>query len=141
LDAGGLASQIAEEVETSAADLAFANHFDGADRWGMQGEDAFDAYAEADATHGESGAGSAALLRDDHTFKSLETFFFLLAFTFLEADVHADGVARAEFGEVFAQLRFMQFTNCRVHVRASFRPTGGGASFSKANQNYSQVFA
>src|SRR5437899_10193300 len=64
----------------------------------MQGEDAFDAYAEADATHGESGAGSAALLRDDHTFKSLQTFFFLLAFTFLEADVHADGVARAALG-------------------------------------------
>src|SRR5690348_4634591 len=92
----------------------------------MQRENALDAYAKADAPNGESGAGGAAFLRDDHAFKSLEAFLFLLALAFLEADVYANRIARTELGEVFAQLRIMQFTNCRVHVRASFRPTQAG---------------
>src|SRR5690349_14361225 len=97
----------------------------------MQREDALDAYAKADAANRESGAGGAAFLRDHHTFKSLEAFLFLFALAFLEADVHANGIARAELGEVFAQLRFMQFANCRVHVRASFRPTQAGPALER----------
>src|SRR5215467_8381528 len=131
LDASRLAPQIAEVIETRAANLAFANHFDGANRGRMQRKNALDAYPKADATDSKRCAGGPALLRNHHTFKSLEAFFFLLAFPFLEADVHTNGVARAELREVLAQLRFMQFTNCRVHVRASFRPTQAGPALER----------
>jgi len=42
-----------------------------------------------------------------HALEGLEALLHLLAFAFLQADVDAHGVARAELGEVFAQLRFM----------------------------------
>src|SRR6266700_17969 len=120
LDAGGLALQITEVIKTSAANLAFAYHFDGANRGGMQREDALDAHTEAYSPDCKRCARGTPFLRDHHAFKGLEPLLFLLALAFLEADVHANGIARAKLGEVFAQLRVMQFTNCRVHVRASF---------------------
>src|SRR5213082_181529 len=120
LDAGSLAPQFAQVIQAGAADLAFTDHFDGANHRRMQWKDALNAYTKADAADGESGAGGPAFLRDHHAFKSLEAFLFLLTLAFLQADVHANSITRAELGKVFAQLRFMQFTDCRVHVRASF---------------------
>jgi len=107
LDAGGLAPEVAEVIEAGAANLALAGDFDGRDRGRMEREDALDAGAEADATYGECGAGGAALLGDHNAFERLDAFLDLFAFAFEEADIDPDCVARAEVGEVFAQLRFV----------------------------------
>jgi len=48
----------------------------------------------------------------------------MIAFAFEEADVDADGVARTEIGQIFAQLRFMEFANHRIHFRCSFFSLG-----------------
>ncbi|HKM80574.1 MAG TPA: hypothetical protein VJY15_06385, partial [Candidatus Acidoferrum sp.] len=48
------------------------------------------------------------------------------------------GVAGAKLGEVFAQLRFVQLTNYRIHFLCSLQTHSGGASTSKANSNYKQ---
>jgi hypothetical protein len=52
--------------------------------------------------------------------------------------MHLDGVARPEIGEVFAQLRFMQLTNNRIHFLYSLQTHSGGASTSETNTNYKQ---
>ncbi len=86
----------------------------------MQRENAFDANAKADPAHRKGGPRRPALLGDHHAFECLEALLHLLAFAFLQADVYAHGIARAKFGEVFAQLRFMQFLNYGIHVPVSF---------------------
>ena len=120
LDAGCFTLEVAQVIEASAAHFALADHFDGADRGRVEREDALDADAKADAAHREGGAGGPALLGDHHAFECLKTFLNLFAFTFLQADIDADRVARTELRQVFAQLRFMELTNYRIHVRVSF---------------------
>ena len=73
----------------------------------MQRKNALDAHAKTDPAHRKGRAGRPALLGDHHALEGLEALLHFLAFAFLEADVDAHGVARAEFREVFAQLRFM----------------------------------
>ena len=107
LDAGSLAAQFAQVVEASAADVTLAGDLDRGDGWRVERKDALNAGAEADAANGEGGAGGAALLGDHHAFKGLDAFLDLFAFAFKEADVDADGVARAELRQIFAQLRFV----------------------------------
>jgi hypothetical protein len=127
LDAGSFALEVAEIIEAGAADFALAYDFYRADRGRVERENTLDAYAEADAADGEGGAGSAAFLGDNYTFKGLEAFFFLVAFTFFEADVHADGVAGAKVWKIGAQLRVVQFLDYRVHVLDSLQTHSGGA--------------
>src|ERR1700760_1248416 len=92
----------------------------------MQRENALDADAEVDATHRKGGAGSAAFFGNYYAFKSLEALFFLLAFAFFEANVHANAVAGAKLGQIFAQLRFMQFLNYRIHCLIPCSPAQTG---------------
>src|SRR6266481_1724607 len=139
LDAGGLAAQIAQVIEARAANIALADDVDRSDRGRMQRENAFDAYAETHATNSEARAAGAALLRNHHAFKGLDAFLDLFAFAFHQAHVHLDGVAGAELGEIFAQLRFMQLLNDRIHFRYSLQTHSGGASTSKPNINYRQT--
>jgi hypothetical protein len=73
----------------------------------MQRENALDAHTKTDTPHRKSCAGCPAFFGDNHAFKRLETFLFFLPFAFFETDIYANGVARAELGKVFAQLRFM----------------------------------
>src|SRR5215831_7564526 len=127
LDAGGLAFQIAEVVQTGASDMALARNLDGGDGGRMERKYALYAGAKADAAHGEGGARRATLFGDDHAFKGLDAFFDLVAFAFKEADVDLDRVARAEVGQIFAQLRFMEFANRRIHFSYSLQdPLGRG---------------
>src|SRR6267142_1828896 len=107
LDAGGLALQIAQVIQPCPANFTFANHFNGADRGGVQRKDALDANAKTDPAHRKGGAGRPALLGDHHALECLEALLHLLAFAFLQADVDAYGVTGAELGKVFAQLLFM----------------------------------
>src|SRR5258707_182910 len=85
---------------------------------------------------GEGGAGGAALLGNHNAFERLNAFLDLFAFAFEEADIDADGVARTELGEVFAQLRVMKLTNYGMHVRYSLKTHSGGASSCKTNCKY-----
>src|SRR5712691_1238714 len=105
LDAGGLALQIAQVIQPRASNFALANDFNRADCWRVQWENAFDADAKADPTHRKGCTGRPALFGDHDAFERLQAFLYLLAFAFLQADVDAHGVTRAELGEVFAQLR------------------------------------
>src|SRR5882757_138073 len=139
LDAGCLAAQIAQVIEARTADVALADDVDRSNRGRMQREDALDAHAETHTAHGEARAAGAALLRNHHAFKCLDAFLDLLAFAFHQAYVHLDGVAGAELGEIFAQLRFMQLLNDRIHFRCSLQTHSGGASTSKANIDYRQT--
>ena len=106
----------------------------------MQREDALHAGAKAHAAHGKAGAAGPALLRNHHTFKCLDAFLDLFALAFEKADIHPYGVAGAKVGEVFAQLRFVQLTNYRIHFLYSLQTHSGGASTSKANYNYRQTY-
>src|SRR5262249_36403044 len=90
LDACGLTFQVAKVIEAGAANFALAGDFYRRDRGRMQGEDALDAGAEADATDREGGAGSAALLRNHNSFERLDALLDLFAFAFLEANVDAN---------------------------------------------------
>src|SRR5439155_11357539 len=90
LDAGGLAPEVTQVVQAGTADMALAGYFDGRDGRRMQREDTLDTGAEADAAHGEGGAGSAALLGDHHAFKGLDAFLDLFALAFEEADIDAN---------------------------------------------------
>jgi hypothetical protein len=53
--------------------------------------------------------------------------------------MHLDGVAGAELRKIFAQLRFMQLLNDRIHFRYSLQTHSGGASTSETNINYRQT--
>src|SRR5258708_39493438 len=72
LDAGGLALQIAQVIQPCPANFTFANHFNGADRGGVQRKDALDANAKTDPAHRKGGAGRPALLGDHHALECLE---------------------------------------------------------------------
>src|SRR5713226_2126588 len=119
LDAGGLALQIAQVIQPCTANFTLANDFDRADGRRVQRENAFDADAKTDSAHCKGGTGRPALLGDHHALECLEALLHLLAFAFLQADVDAHGIARAELGEVFAQLRFVQLLNSGIHVPVS----------------------
>src|SRR5580700_2742303 len=97
----------------------------------MQRENALNADAETHASYGKRSTRSAALLRYHNPFERLQALLFLLAFPFLQANVDAHRVARAKFGEVFAQLRFMQFSDNRIHVRIPCRPTQAGPALQR----------
>src|SRR5882762_3314333 len=107
LDTGSLSTKFTQVVESGAAHLALADHFNRADGGGVQRKNALDTYAKAHPAHRERRTGRSALLGDHHAFERLQALLFLLAVAFLQADIDTDGVTRPEFGEVFAQLRFM----------------------------------
>src|SRR2546428_14047580 len=107
LNAGSLALQIAQVIQPRAAYFTLANDFNRADRGRVQRENAIEADAKADPAHGKCCTGRPALLGDHHALERLKALLHLLAFTFLQADVDAHGIARSELGEVFAQLRFV----------------------------------
>src|SRR5579885_171425 len=101
-DACGLAAEAAEVVELRAADATAADEFHLADDGAVHGEDALDADAEADLTHGEGLAHAVALARDHHALERLKA---LLRLRLLDAHVHAHRVARLELRDVRPQLR------------------------------------
>lgn len=140
-DASGFASEVAQVVQPCAAHTALANYVNRGDGRRVQREYAFHAGAETDAPHREGRAAGTAFLRNHHSFKSLDAFLDLFPFALEKADIHAHGVAGTKFGEVFAQLRFVQLTNYRIHLLYSLETHSGGASTFKANTDYSQKIA
>src|SRR5574341_348195 len=95
--AGGLALEIAQVEQAGAAHARGTHHLHLVDDLGVQGEDALHALSEAHLAHGEAAMGAAAA-GDDGAFEGLQALFL----AFLDAHVHADGVARGELRQVGA---------------------------------------
>src|SRR6266478_4977145 len=107
LDTSSLSAKFTQVIEPRSAHLALADDFNRTDGGGVQRKNALDTYAKADPAYRECCSGRSTLLGDDHAFEGLQALLFLLAVAFLQANIDTDGVTRPEFGEVFAQLRFM----------------------------------
>src|SRR3954452_4991118 len=99
LDLGGLAAQLAEVVQLGAADVTADEDLDLLDDRGVHREGALHADAEADLADREGLADAAALTADDDTLEDLDAGAVALD----HADVHLDGVTRAEGRDVVAQ--------------------------------------
>src|SRR3954453_14191874 len=99
LDLGGLAAQFAEVVQLGPADVTAGDDLDLLDDRGVHREGPLDADAEADLAHGEGLAGAAALAADHDALEDLDARAGALD----DADVHLDGVAGTELGDVVAQ--------------------------------------
>src|SRR6201985_928519 len=95
----------------------------------MHGEDSLDANSEADSTHRERFAQHFAAATHHHAFEWLDALF--IALTFFQADVDANGIARAEFGKILAELRVLHTANYRFHFYLSVQTRSGGASLRR----------
>src|SRR4029077_5774506 len=103
----------------------------------MHREDSLDADSEADSTHRERFAQHFAAAAHHHAFEGLDTLF--IAFAFFQADVDANGIARAEFGEILAELRVLHTANYRFHFYLSVQTRSGGASLRRTIRNSTEI--
>src|SRR6188472_1150711 len=101
LDLRLLAAELAQVVELRSADVTAGDDLDVVDDRGVHRELALDADLEADLADREGLANALALAADDDALEDLDT----RARTFDDVDVHLDGVARAEVGDVRPQAR------------------------------------
>src|SRR5690606_1983698 len=99
LDARGLARPVAQVVELGTAHIATALDDDGGDQGRVQLEGPLDALARGDLAHGERGIQATVATGNDHALVRLDP----LARTLDDIDVHDDGIARREVGDVLAQ--------------------------------------
>src|ERR1700751_2977844 len=102
----------------------------------MHGEDPLDANSEAYATHRERFAQHFASATHHHAFERLDALFIALAF--FQPDVDANGIARAEFGEILAELRVLHTANYRFHFYLSVQTRSGGASLRRTIQHFTE---
>src|SRR5579884_135062 len=101
--AGSLAFEPAQVIQLGAAHAAGSDKVDVIDHWRVDREDALNALAETDLANGNGLAQAAVLTRDYGAFESLQTLLVALA----NSDVHADGVAWAEFRYVLTLVRVL----------------------------------
>src|ERR1700751_2450157 len=102
----------------------------------MHGEDSLDADSEADSTHCERFTQHFAATAHHHALEWLDTLF--IAFAFFQADVDSNGIARAEFGEILAELRVLHTANYRFHFYLSVQTRSGGASLRRTICNFTE---
>src|ERR1700676_510144 len=91
-DTGGFAREFAQVVELRAAHFAPAQHLDLFDSRRMEREDALNADAIGDLTHGKVRAITAAANLDDEAFEGLDALLFALD----DADLEPDGITNAK---------------------------------------------
>src|SRR3984957_8373181 len=103
----------------------------------MHGENSLDANSEAHSTHRERFAQHFAASAHHHAFERLDALF--IALTFFQADVDANGIARAEFGEIFAELRVLHTAKYRFHFYLSVQTRSGGASLRRTIRNSTEI--
>ena len=106
-DFGGFADAVAEVVQFGATDAAFAGDFDFGDFWAVDWEDALDAFAVDQATHGEGGVDVAVAFAfaDDGAAEELDTLFV----AFFNAVVHGHRVTNVEWGGVLGAAILLRF--------------------------------
>src|SRR5215218_3134121 len=101
LDLRRPAGPIAQVVELGPADVAPGDQLDLGDAGRVHREGPLDADAERDLADGEGLAQAAALAAQDEALEDLDP----LPAPLDHADVHLDGVAGPEVGQIVAQLR------------------------------------
>ena len=94
----------AQVVELRAVDVADRLHLDLLDLRRVHRERPLDSDAERLLAHGEGLAHAGALALDDDSLEDLEA----AALTLDHLEVHADGVARLELGQVGSQLSLLE---------------------------------
>ena len=99
LDLGGLAAQIAQVVELRATHVTAGDDLDVVDHRRVHREGALDAHLEADLADREGLANAVSRAADDDALEDLDTGTVALG----DVDVHLDGVAGGEGGDVAAQ--------------------------------------
>jgi len=104
-ESGTFAQALAKISEFRAADGAFALDFNFVHAWGVDGENALDAFAVADAADGEHLVQAVAAAANHYPGKNLDTF--LVAFD--NFCVHAHGIADRKISRVFAKLFRLNF--------------------------------
>lgn len=94
------AQALAQVGELGAPGAAFALDFHPLDAGRMDGKNALDAFAVADAPDGEHLVEPVAAPSDDDPGKDLDAFFV----AFDDLGMHAHRIANREFGRLFAKL-------------------------------------
>src|SRR6185437_16237220 len=122
-DARGLTGEIAEVVELCAAHTAAAHYYDLGEHRAVHREDALDADAVGNLAHGEGLAHTSAATSDANALEGLNA----LLFAFTDADVHPQGVAGTEAGDVSKPL-FLGFDEC-MHMTLVGRGRPGKDEF------------
>src|SRR3954452_3431608 len=113
LDLGGLAAQLAEVVQLGPAHVTAGHDLDLLDDRGVHREGPLDADAEAHLADGEGLPDAAALTADHGALEDLDAGTVALD----DADVHLDGVAGTELGDVVAQRVGVECVQ-GVHLRS-----------------------
>jgi len=116
-EGGGLASALdeqsafadaaAEVMKFGAADFAAVDDFDFGDAWGVDWENALDAFAVGDFPDGEGSVHAGTAAGDDQAFENLDTLF--AAFHHAAMDFH--GITDIERGDVLFQLLLLDLIN------------------------------
>ncbi len=138
LEAGGLASELAQIVQLRAAYLPGAHHIDMIDNRRMHGENALHAVAEAHLANRDGLAHSGILAGNHRALERLQTL--LVAFS--DSYVNANGVAGPKLGmRRFAAILADKFRDkCVLHISSAFphgRPESNrdeAVLFSRATQ-------
>lgn len=107
LNARSFTFEATEVVELGATDAALLNHFELGDFRRRFEENTLDAHAVGVLANREGAAAAAVGLRDHDAFEGLNTLFL----AFFDADVDANGVARAVFRKVRAESGFLDRSN------------------------------
>ena len=117
LDLGGLAMKLAQVVELGTANHAPGDHGYPLYRRRMEREAAFDSHAEGDFADQEALANAGAGTGQYHALESLGSS----PIAFDNSDVHPNGIARTEVGDVLAELAFVYEIES-LHIDFSFSP-------------------
>src|SRR5262245_48068727 len=117
-DTRALAGAAAQVIELGTTHDAAANHGDAVDVRRIDREHALHAFAERNLANGEVRADALVRTGDDDAFVGLDAG----ALAFDDAHADADGVARAEFGNILGSLGdFLGFDLLdQVHWSKSF---------------------
>ena len=110
LDLSGLAHAVTQVVQLGTTNLALADGLDHGHIGRMQGEDLLAANTVGDAANSDGLADAAMLAGNDSAFKHLDT----LTSAFLDANVHTNGVAHPNFGQLFLHVLAVESLN-KIH--------------------------
>ena len=107
LDAGCLAFEFTQVVQTAATHETAGYDIDVVDEGGVEGEDTLNTNAVGNLAHSKGGASGAAVNADDAALENLNTLFF----AFNNAQVNLDGVAGTEGRQIRALIFAFDFAN------------------------------
>lgn len=104
-DTGCFAAKVAKIIKLSTANLTATNNVDVIDDRCVQREDTFDAYAEADLSHGYRLADAAMFASNANALERLQAFLC----AFFDPDVNAKRIARLKCGNVLFKLSLFDY--------------------------------